>query len=292
MLEKVAKIEEIINTILGKLIAIFWFVLHKILPHKVFSKTNELKLKTKQKVEKSKTSINEKKMNFFMKFLDSLSKLKSKIDKVRAIDFKSIIKEKLISIKNDLLITHPKKYITMIRIFIAPYIYTFKVWFKGIKKSQLYIATGSLTLVVLGGVGIYSSFLEIYNKEFPYREPASVQEYDYRPDYKSYEKKSLKVFNIKIPIHTENIGNVTSITVDFNIRISTRYARFYLTEYEYKLKDYFFTHLEMISSEFPLETEGKTILKNKIKEELNNFLKQEGVEGVIEEVNILFMIAT
>jgi flagellar basal body-associated protein FliL len=292
MLEKFAKIEDLINMILGKLVSLFWIVLHKVIPKKLFTKTNDLKLKAQNKVQQRTSQLDKKKVNLFNKVLELISKVKAKITELKAIDFKAIAIAKLQSIKTEVLGTSPKKYLSIVRMFLAPHIFVIKQWFSTIKKSQLYIATASLALVVVGTLSVYSSFFEIYDKEFPFREPASVQEYDYRPDYRSYEKKSLKVFNIKIPTHTESVGGVTSITVDFNIRISTRYARFYLSEYEYKLKDYFFTHVEMITSDFPLESEGKIILKDKIKEELNNFLKQEGVEGVIEDVNILFMIAT
>lgn len=161
-----------------------------------------------------------------------------------------------------------------------------------IGKAQLGIAVTVFVLMGIGLSGMYDSSQQLYQNEFPNRTPASVEDYAKRPDYKMYEKKTLKVMNIKVPVFSENIKQVQNITVDFTVRTSTRFAKIYLEYYENQLKDYFFTTVEPVISSFPLEDEGKEVLKEKIQYELNNYLKENQVEGLVEEVNIVFIIGT
>ena len=58
-----------------------------------------------------------------------------------------------------------------------------------------------------------------------------------------------------------------------------------------ELKDYFFMNVQPIISSFPLESEGKKILKEKIQKELNIFLSTQKVEGQVIDVNITDIIA-
>ena len=101
----------------------------------------------------------------------------------------------------------------------------------------------------------------------------------------------MKVMNVKIPIYRENVRQVRSITVDFTVRTTTRFAKKYLEHYEMQLKDYFFTHTEPVISSFPIEKEGKEVFKEKIAIDLNNFLAENNVEGEVEEVGISFIVA-
>lgn len=102
----------------------------------------------------------------------------------------------------------------------------------------------------------------------------------------------MKVFNVKIPIYVEDVKAISSVTVDFTVRTSTRFAKQYLEEYEYKLKDYFFMTTEPVISTFPLKHEGKSILKEKIQDELNVFLNENKVEGQVQEVDIIFIVGS
>ena len=163
---------------------------------------------------------------------------------------------------------------------------------KHIVKPHVMIKGLSASLILFGGFSAYQSYNDIYQKEFPTRAPASVQEYDYRPEYKSFESRTIKIMNMKIPVEVANVREISSVTIDFTIRTTTRFSRLFLENYDYKLKDYFFTTVEPVISDFPLESEGKSVLKEKITEEVNNFLRENGVEGVVEEVEIVFIVAS
>lgn len=292
MLEKVAKIEELINKVLAKVISLFCLLIRKLTPKKLSTKYFEIRSQLNSKVTIQKKKSKDNIITFSSRLKEYFLKTKTRVQFVANIDYKSELLKRVALFKDKIKSTTPKKAYTLIQSLYRPYTVQLHNWYQKQKGSHIYLGVATLAVCCLGITGVYLSFSNIYEQEFPYREPASVQEYDDKPDYAMYERKSLKILNIKIPVIPETVSSITSITLDFNLRTSTRNARFYLSEYEYKLKDHFFTNVEMISSDFPLEQEGKEVLKEKIIEELNNFLEEEGIEGVIEDVNILFMIAT
>ncbi len=158
-------------------------------------------------------------------------------------------------------------------------------------KGQLAFGVAALSVIGLGFYGVINSTNQILLNEFSSRAPASVQEYAYKPEYKDFQKRTIKVLNVKIPIYRESVKDIRSITVDFTVRTNTRFAKQYLEHYENQLRDYFFTNVEPVISSFPIEEEGKLVFKEKITNDLNRFLKENRVEGVVEEVGFTFMVA-
>lgn len=158
--------------------------------------------------------------------------------------------------------------------------------------TQFAIAIGAMGMISFGTYSVYTSSQNIYMQEWGSRAPASADRYLDRPEYRKFPDRTLKVFNVKIPVYVESVSSVQSVTVDFTVRTDTRFARKFLEEYEYKLKDYFFMTTEPMVSTFPLEDEGKWVIKEKIMDELNIFLENENVEGEVLEVDIIFIVGS
>jgi hypothetical protein len=296
MIEKIEKLENFLNKIIGKLlssIGVFLLkIIHFIIPAIVFRKITETKLSSKKKLTSSKDFLKNNILNQYQNFNKAKDSGFDKIESLQKYPFKEKGIEKLGIAKTFILTTPPKQHYLSLKNFFIQTFNRIKSWFKQLDHQQLKVGTSVAFFIFIGGYGIYYSIQEVYKSEFPYREPASVQEYDYKPGYKVYAEKTLQVLNIKLPIFVESIGKVDSITIDFSVRTSTRFAKYYLVEYEYKLKDYFFTTVEPVVSDFPMETEGKEVLKEKIREEIDNFLYENYVEGHVEEVNILYMVGS
>ena len=157
-------------------------------------------------------------------------------------------------------------------------------------KQQLSIALGAVIMIGVGIVSIYDSSRQIYNHEVDGRTPASVQDYDEKPPYFMFPRKTAIVLKVQVPIEQHTVKDLRNITIDFTVRTSTRFAKKYLEFHGQKLKDYFFTSVEPVVASFPLETEGKMVLKEKLVNDLNNFLKEENVEGTVEEVNLVYVV--
>lgn len=296
MWDKLEIIENKINDLLEKLSSLvklcFLKVIYFLFPQIIFDKLNFAKdwviLKKMQFVQFVQLKL-QIALEVFRTSKDKSFELAENLNRIP-------MKEKAITVaftvKEFLLSTTLKKYIEYIKTFSAPYVGKMSNKLKKYASSQAFIAGASFSLMIVGLVAIYFTSNDIYKKEYPMRAPASVQEYDNRPEYRHFKQKTLKVLNVKVPVYVESVGEIKSITIDFSIRTSTRFAKLYLVEYEYKLKDYFFTAVEPIVSHFPIEKEGKEVLKEKIMEEIENFLHDNRVEGVIEEVNILYIVGS
>lgn len=295
MLKKIAKLEDSLNKVLEKLIALWLMLLHKILPQKIFDFKDRVITGSKQLIIDLKNWIIQSALAIYQWALSWIAKVQTLKQKLTAIDYSSKLKAKLIAVKDFLQKTPLKsqvKFASKSFKNISPRIQKLTDKLQKYPTDQLWIVSIAFLMVSSGIFGIYLSSKDIYQKEFPHRAPASIQEYDERPEYRLYQRKTVSFQNIKVPITVENVSDIDSITVDLSVRTSTRWARYYLENYETQLKDYFFTTVEPVVSDFPLEHEGKEILKEKVRVEINNFLRENGVEGEVEDVRILFIVAS
>lgn len=287
MLKKLESIENFINQILEKVGSLLLKFLLLLVPKKLIQLFRIRKLnQEKRSANKPKRKrslkrhikrvkiVSKKRLNSFLRYSHQ-RKFNTLYFRSRDYLFSKSIKEHFLVIK---------KYSKLI---IAKVIAKYRF-----SKAQLATFSVTCILFVVGGFGVYTSSEKIYKSEFPNRAPASVQQYDYRPEYKTYQARTTQVMNIKIPLLVEDVTEINSVTIDFTVRTTTRFAKTFLENYEYKLKDYFFTTAEPIISDFPLEQEGKDVLKEKITTELNLFLDENGVEGRVENIELTFIVAS
>ncbi len=292
LLKKLELLEEKLSILLGKLVQWFIEIILKIIPAPVLKVLTQVKLKCIEYKAKlvawTKSflilSFNKTK-NFLLSLFAAVKRLLNFPIQERINKFLGSIKENLVPSSLIKVYDHFKK-------LLSPYIQKVRAKFHRLASSQVFIASMAIGLAGAGLIGIYVSSRNIYHQEFPDREPASEQVYDYKPDYLKFDKKTVKVQNIRVPLLVEREGKISSVTIDFSVRTSTKFAKIYLENYEYKLKDYFYTSVEPITSDFVLTPEGKSILLEKIKIEINNFLKQEKVEGEVDEVTVQFIIGS
>lgn len=292
MLKKLEKLENSINSLIEKLIALWFRFLRWVLPAKLFTWKDQFIAFTQKQKERFINWVIQLAQTIKTQTLEFIAKVKTTKEKITNIDVGAKVKNSLSSSKEYLLKTPLK---SQVKFFSKNFQPLFERLGKKLQKhasSQAYIALTALVMVMGGIYGVYHSSQQIYQKEYPYRAPASVQEYDKRPEYAMFKRKTMSVQNMKIPLTVESVSSIRSITMDMSIRTSTRWARFYLDENQHRLKDYFFTTVEPVVSDFPLEEEGKLILKEKVRVEINNFLRENGVEGEVEDVRFLFISAS
>lgn len=292
MLDKLEKLESMVNGLLGKIFGWIKSFIISLIPKKIKSLFSKTVVESKEKINHKKEKVATQTKELAAKVGDKKALAQQKISVAREFPVKETAILKFAVFKQFIQTTPLNFYTTKLKSFLSKLTAGIKSKLSLLSPKQTILAVLFIALTSLGGVAIYSSSVEIYENEFPNRVPASVQEYEYRPKYRNYQKTTMKVFNIRLPLFVENVREIRSVTVDFSVRTSTRFASKYLTAYEYKLKDYFFTKTEPFASDFPLKEEGKEVLRDKIKDELNNFLQEHRVEGVVQEVNIIFIIAS
>jgi flagellar basal body-associated protein FliL len=292
LLKKFEKFEDKTNKSLNKILSKLWAWFLSLIPQIIFDTYHKVKntIITKSQEWHQKTKL------FILNSIKKANELKDKlfklIDKIQSFPLKSKIFTLGAFIKELLLKTPLKTHVHKISEISSSALHKFFNFLEKNNNPQTYIATLALVMILFGTYNIYVSSSNIYLQEFNTRAPASQQQYVDKPEYEQFPKRTLKVFNVKVPIFKESVSAIRSVTIDFTVRTDTRFAKQFLEEYEYKLKDYFFLTVEPVVSEFPLEEEGKSILKDKIQRELNNFLKVHKVEGKVVEVKIIFIIAS
>ncbi len=292
MFDKLEKIEDLINSMLTKVGSVIMTFIFKLIPKKLINSFKNLAQKIRYKKQRIKKRLYVW-FNLLRKILKAIvNTIFLKADQLQ----KFPVKEKAIAGAKKsftyLKTARPKDHRDNIIKLTSPFFDRLKKVIKKVEWTDLKVLSLVLSIITLGGFATYYSAQNIYNKEFPSRKIANVQEYDYTPDYKLYERKTITIRNVKLPIFVESVNKISSITIDFSVRTSTRFARHYLEEYEYKLKDYFFTMVEAVVSDFPMETEGKEVLKETIMIEVENFLNDNNIEGIVEEVNILYIVGS
>lgn len=116
-----------------------------------------------------------------------------------------------------------------------------------------------------------------------------------KPKFTSFEEREFFIPDVFVPVILKNRPDITRIYLDIKLRSSNKFIKIYFTENNFinmdKLVDRYLSTLGPIIPIFPLTDEGKNILKNKIKLETNELLKQLRIEGEIEEVIIQDILA-
>jgi hypothetical protein len=141
-----------------------------------------------------------------------------------------------------------------------------------------------------GAVVSFILILTVFNnRDFNndnYREIASSSYKMKRSEYKKFTRRTLKVQNVAIPIIIKNKKDIHSFLTDFYVRTNTVFAKLYLDHNQHKIRDRFYENTYRMPASFPLDNDGKGVIKEKIIFELNQLLKDNRVEGKVLEVSL------
>lgn len=157
------------------------------------------------------------------------------------------------------------------------------------------LASG-IVLVTVGtitGIGIINSGNKIAEESgLVERVPAAIERVsEPRPKYYKRNERELLVSNVVIPSYIEGTTSLKKLQVDFTVVSSNRYIREYFYDNTHLVEDVFNSKIEPMLPGFSLGDEGKLILKEKIKDELNALLKRMKIKGEIDQVYISSLLA-
>lgn len=176
-------------------------------------------------------------------------------------------------------------------VILAPY-FLVAGWLEGLSPAQAVMLLAFTAASVLAGLKIFSSGQRLAKYEEASRSPASVEEITYdRPAYYKKDSRHVLFTNIRLPVYIGGVNDLRSVDIDFNVTVSNRMSRIFLEKYEFQLRDYLILHIEPLVAHFPLEEEGREILKKKLWLEIDNFLKEHEIEGHVEEVKVTYVLA-
>lgn len=167
-------------------------------------------------------------------------------------------------------------------------------WLQGLSPAQslgLMALTG-LSLLSIIGIG-FSGHRLVSQHIDANRAPASVEpEVAYeRPNYYKKQTRFLEVTNIRLPVHFVQVNEIRSVDLDFTATLSNRKSKMILEKLEFQLRDHLVLTIEPVVSSFPLEDEGKEIIRQKIQNEINDFMAANKIEGEVQELKLTYVLA-
>lgn len=113
-----------------------------------------------------------------------------------------------------------------------------------------------------------------------------------RPAYYRQAEKMFKVEDLNLQLFLEDTNRNRQVWIDISIMASNRNAVLYLKEHDVQLKDHIMTNVEPVIPSLPVEEEGRQIIKDKLRLEINEFLKKNGVEGKVLDIYIDYLLVS
>jgi hypothetical protein len=113
-----------------------------------------------------------------------------------------------------------------------------------------------------------------------------------RPSYYRQTEKIFSVTDISLQLFLEDTHRNRQAWIDFSIVASNRNVILYLKDHEIELKDHLTNNVEPVIPQLPVEEEGRLIIKDKLKMEVNQFLQKNGIEGKVLEIYIDYLMVS
>ncbi len=176
-------------------------------------------------------------------------------------------------------------------LIIVPFVFI-KGWLEGLSATQailLLLFTGGSILAVIG-IG-FSGRKLAHNHFGVSRNPASEEiSYD-RPDYYKKQTKHVQISNLRLPVYLAELNEVRAVDIDFIATMSNRQSKMFLEQHDFQFRDHLIIQMEPSIASFPLEEEGKEIIRKKLFQEINEFLILHNVVGEVKEIKITDVMA-
>ncbi len=248
--------------------------------NRAYKNRNQIEKKLKESASKSKQWAANKVSQTKNKADAVKTKTQTSVNKAKAYDWKSLNLEKVIAILAAIIVPYFSK--------IKSYILTFK-------PTTIIGLTITSMAISLSGITIYNESKKIEEKisEGTTREPAEYTDSMdrnawKRSKYRNFKHRVMSVSGVSMPIYIESRKGMQAVKIDFTFISSNRYISQYFKVpiNEFKLRDKINKSVEPVIPSFPMEPEGKRIIKAKIKKEMNALLEELKIKGKIEEVFI------
>jgi hypothetical protein len=165
--------------------------------------------------------------------------------------------------------------------------------------EALHLSIAQLPLTVENQKKIEEEMIKALNEDFKkegYKAPIKLitvkQVMSSRPQYFRQIERILKIEDINLQLFLEDTHRNRQVSIDFSVLATNRNVILYLQDHQVELKDHISTNVEPIIPQLPVEEEGRMIIKDKLKLEINDFLEKNKVEGKILEIYIDYLMAS
>ena len=186
-----------------------------------------------------------------------------------------------------------RKFIDLIVTILGGVVYVWKMTWGNMSNATI-CSLGCI--MVLAGWQIYNISDDLYLKiAYGGRKPASEFEQKStlkrRPVYYKQETRHYEIKQMRIPVYIEAQNSVKIFEVDVTIEASNRFVRRFFSENENLIRDRMLSTTEPMVHNFPLTDEGKQVMKEKITHELDQFIKENEMEGDVSQIYFTAIVA-
>jgi len=285
MMNFITRIEELINNLLIKISEILVKTFFKITPKKIIRIFTHFK----ESFVEFKVFLKNLPRNVIQKSIWIFKETKNKLVTVN-------FKEKILSAISRVKTFYQEHYVKQsnkIKFLIKIPTNIVLGWLKGLSPAQTILLLSLTAVSVLALLRIISTGNRLVDISRIKRMPASVENnlaYD-RPIYYKKETKHVLMASIRLPVYGGDINDLKTVDIDFNATLSNRQTRNALEKLEFQLRDHLILKLEPQIADFLLLEEGKEIIRQKIHEEIDEFLKERKLNGHVTEVKITYVLA-
>lgn len=172
----------------------------------------------------------------------------------------------------------------------APFVYLFG-WASTLNPAHFIVLFVFTTASVLSVLGIIIQSKKMLETEAASRAPASAEVAYARPAYHKIDQREISFNNVKIPVYVTGLNELRALIIDFSVVTSNRATKRWLAKNEFQMRDHLIQTLEPVLPSFPMTDEGRAMITEKLKAELNAFLVHHNVEGHINEARLVYILA-
>lgn len=281
------QIETLLNRILLWIGSIIAKVIKKITPLKVqrfFARIRDWFIKKKNAVvafvEKGRNKIGRNYKEIFQTILGGLKTFVGLLKKAQKIDINKL---------------NPINIVLKLFSLILPWLLRFKSWLTSLKPIVLVAMFILLAVLSAAGYKLYDSSQKVL-AELEKGKPVEVKKeeklpYKKRTYFYKLSDKQLLLSDIRLPVYVSSASNIKTLILDFTMEFSNRYLRVFFYDNEFLIKDRLNNTLEPVIPNFPLQEEGKQILRKKIIEEINHVIKEYKIKGEIKNIHFHAILA-
>lgn len=280
----VEKIENLINGLLLKLGGLLLALLSRLAPSSLknfLRKFQELNARFKIFIKQSP---------FLLKDL-VIKKIGELKTTAQSLDYKAKLISSYQNALNQYRVSSEGKAGKIRTIILTPFL-VFGQWLQGLTLTQSMLLTTATAASLVAVVGVVYSGQRLISENKPVeRAPASVEVAYERPEYYKEQNRQLIFTNVRLPVYIPQVNELRSVDIDFSLTLSNRESRANLSKKEFELRDHLILEMEPVIASFPLEEEGKSVIKEKIFREVNIFMQDHKIEGEVSEVEITYILA-
>ncbi len=272
-MEKWQKIEAIINRILGQIFALVASLTSKITPAKFKSAKQRKQAPGPSKFKEKFLAYQTALTNWALKRKQGVQKVASNS---QGYAISIVLKARSIKLSS----FKPHGMLLAIAALFTPIFLKIKSWVVTLKPTTIALSISSFAIFSLAGLQIYQNSKEIADESGMITKVELVEELEKageisrRPANHGKIRQILTVTNLNMPVYLGKSTDLSSVILDFTIITTNRTTRNFLFENEILIRDQLTNSVHPTLPEFTLTTEGKEIIKQKIKDDLNALIKK------------------